>query len=299
MPAETAALPRVRLLGDGIVYAGPMRPGHTVRQSATLLCAVDGAPFTVDCEGQTVAAPALLVRPMVRKAVLSGSRPMVLIDLEPHHAHYRSFHGVPHPGVQALPPPAAARFADLAQRLSHGLLAGHALDAQAHAIAQAVARSLPPPAPLDERVRMLMALLDEDPGAELERLAPHVGISPHHASRLFNQGLGLSMRRYALSVKIRAAASFMGSDLPLTQIAQAAGFVDSAHFARVWMQCYGHAPSQFFQPDRVQLDSTDQPDWLMWYLARRDRSLPSRGPDAQTPWIHRRAAPGAVRTDAA
>lgn len=58
------------------------------------------------------------------------------------------------------------------------------------------------------------------------------------------------MRQYALAVKIRRAALFFGSGLPLTHIAQAAGFTDSSHFARVWQRCYGAAPSRYFAQHR-------------------------------------------------
>jgi AraC-like DNA-binding protein len=120
----------------------------------------------------------------------------------------------------------------------------------------------------------------------------------HHASRLFHQGLGLPLRRYALSIKIRAAASFMGSGLSLTQIAQAAGFVDSAHFAKVWSQCYGAAPSRFFDTGCTHIDQADQPDWLLWYLAQRDRDLPPPAADAQTPWVQPRTPARHARTAA-
>ena len=87
----------------------------------------------------------------------------------------------------------------------------------------------------------------------------------------------------------------MGSGLALTQIAQAAGFVDSAHFAKVWAQNYGAAPSRFFDTASTHIDQTDQPDWLLWYLAQRDRDLPPPAPGAQTPWVHRRRTPRTPR----
>lgn len=286
----TTSWRRVRMLGDCLIYAGAIRQGSTERPAASLLCAVDGAPFTITCGGQAVTATALLVRPMVHKTIYlpPGHPTMLLIDLEPNYPSYRRFHGIPDPGVLALPATQATRIRALARDFAAGQLIGEALDAQVREMVDVIARTLPPPPPLDERVRLLMSLLNEDPGIGLSQLTARLGISPHHASRLFCQNMGLSMRRYAQSVKIRAAASFLGSHQPLTYIAQAAGFADSAHFAKVWMQSYAHPPSHFFNPEGLQLDTTDQPDWLTWYFARRDRSLPPPAPGAQVFLLHRR-----------
>lgn len=286
---------RVRLLGDAIVFACPGMRNTTQRHAATLLCSTDGQALRATCQGRTVEAPALLIAPMVCKTVEALGRPLLLIDLEPSHPHYRHFQALAVPGIQALQGAQGAALQDLGRAFAAGQLQGQAVDAQVREAVAATVRQLQQPAPLDPRTRKLMCLLDEDPGAELERLAPLLGLSAHHASRLFHQGLGLPLRRYALSIKIRAAASFMGSGLSLTQIAQAAGFVDSAHFAKVWSQCYGAAPSRFFDTGCTHIDQADQPDWLLWYLAQRDRDLPPPAADAQTPWVHRRRTPRAPR----
>lgn len=303
-PADGAPRARMRLLGDAIVFACPGMENTTVRHAATVLCATDTRPLRATCGGQTVAGQVLLVRPMARKTIQALGQPLVLVDLEPTHPQYRRLQAPGAPGVQALDAGDCAGFLDMARAFAAGRLQGRALDAGVREAMDAIARPFRAPAPLDARVRRLMSLLDEDPGAELERLARPLDLSPHHASRLFGRGLGLPLRRYALSIKIRAAASFMGSGLALTQVAQAAGFVDSAHFAKVWAQCYGAPPSQFFPADATLLDTADQPDWLLWYLARRDSDLPPPPPDAQTPWVHRRpvrrAGPwGAGVTDSA
>lgn len=286
---------RVRLLGDAIVFACPGMRNTTQRHAATLLCSTDGQALQARCQGHTVQAPALLIAPMACKTVDALDRPLLLIDLEPGHPHYRHFQALAAPGVQALQGAPCAALQDLGRAFAAGRLQGQAVDAQVREAVAATVHQLPQPKPLDPRVRKLMCLLDEDPGAVLERLAPSLGLSAHHASRLFHQGLGLPLRRYALSIKIRAAASFMGSGLALTQIAQAAGFVDSAHFAKVWAQNYGAAPSRFFDTANTHIDQTDQPDWLLWYLAQRDRDLPPPAPGAQTPWVHRRRTPRTPR----
>lgn len=303
-PADGGPRARVRLLGDAIVFACPGMENTTVRHAATVLCATGAQPLHATSDGQTVAGQVLLVRPMASKTIQALGQPLVLVDLEPTHPQYRRLQAPGAPGVQALDASGCAGFLDMARAFAAGRLQGRALDTGVREAIEAIARRFPARAPLDPRVRRLMSLLDEDPGAELERLARQLDLSPHHASRLFGRSLGLPLRRYALSIKIRAAASFMGSGLALTQVAQAAGFVDSAHFAKVWAQCYGAPPSQFFPAGAAHIDMADQPDWLLWYLARRDSDLPPPPPDAQTPWVHRRPARrgrsgGATATDSA
>ncbi len=296
---------RVRLMGDAIVFACPGMQNLTVRHAVTVLCATGPQPLHVRCNGQMVAGQVLLIRPMAHKTIHAIDQPLVLADLEPAHPQYRRLHAPGAPPVQALDARTSAPFLDMARAFATGRLQGRALDASARQAIDALAQPFAVPAPLDPRVRRLMCQLDEDPGAELGGLAGALDLSPHHASRLFGQGLGLPLRRYVLSVKIRAAASFMGSGLALTQIAQAAGFVDSAHFSKVWVQCYGASPSQFFDGNRTHIDMADQPDWLLWYLARRDSDLPPPASSVQTPWIHRHRtrggapkAPGATDTAA-
>lgn len=292
-PAPGGAAARVRLMGDSLAFACPGMENTTVRHSVTVMCAIGDKPLAISCDGAMVEGQVLLIQPMVRKKVHAIGVPLVLIDLEPTHPQYRRLISHNAPDVQALDATACTGFLDMARAFEAGTLRGRALDVRARQAIDTIAAQFPARPPLTALVHKLMLMLDEDPGAELDQLVEQLGVSSHHTSRLFCQELGLPLRRYALSVKIRAASSFMGSGLPLTQVAQAAGFVDSAHFAKVWLQCYGASPSQFFHLGPPHLDTADQPDWLLWYMARRDRSqeVPAPLPDAQTPLIHRRVSP--------
>ncbi len=292
-PAPGGAAARVRLMGDSLAFACPGMENTTVRHSVTVMCAIDDKPLAISCDGGMVEGQVLLIQPMARKTVHAIDVPLFLIDLEPTHPQYRRLIAHNAPDVQALNVSACTGFLDMARAFEAGSLRGRAFDVSARQAIDAIAAQFPARPPLTAFVHKLMLMLDEDPGAELDQLVVQLDVSSHHASRLFFQDLGLPLRRYALSVKIRAASSFMGSGLPLTQVAQAAGFVDSAHFAKVWLQCYGASPSQFFHLGPPHLDTADQPDWLLWYMARRDRSqaVPAPLPDAQTPLIHRRVLP--------
>jgi AraC-like DNA-binding protein len=257
-----------RLLGDGIVYASTGLDTWTVRHAATVVVAVSPRePAFVTAQGR-VQGRLLVVRPMVPKRLLALQAPLVLIDLEPNHPLYRCFLRAPDdpgaPGTCALPLAQHPAMLDMAQGFFDGRLRGHALDGAVQQALQQLVRAFPEPPPLDERVRRMMALLDEDPTRSLTDLARDVGVSPHRASQLFSRSLGLPWRRYVLSVKIRRAAGYMGSGRRLTDVAQAAGFVDSAHFAKVWIQCYGASPSAFFPAERTAMDAQALPDWRRW-----------------------------------
>lgn len=298
-PPTEAAQTRMRLLGDAIVFACAGMQNTTTRHAVTLLCSLDGQALHASTPSTTVAGQVLLIAPMAAKTICALDCPLVLVDIEPAHPRYRHFTRPGTAELQALDTDHCQPLRAMAQAFAAGQLHGQAVDASVRAAVDALAKRQASPGTLDARIRQLMGLLDENPCAELTELAPQVGLSPHHASRLFAQVLGLPLRRYALAVKIRAAASFMGSGLPLTQIAQAAGFVDSAHFSKVWVQCYGAPPSHFFNPAKVHVDQTDQPDWLLWYLAQRDGNLPPPAAGAQSPWVHRQRKLRAPRLRAA
>lgn len=273
-----AAGGRARLLGDGIIYASPGLDTWTVRHAATVVVAVTGqAPALVSAQG-VVQGPLLVVRPLVPKRLLAPQAPLVLIDLEPNHPLYRWFHHAPDaPGAPGLCAPDLDRLVELrylAQGFYQGRLRGDDVDRAVQRALQGLVAGFAEPPPLDDRVQRMMALLDDCPTLALPDLARCVGVSAHRASQLFSHSLGLPLRRYVLSAKIRRAATFMGSGRRLTDVAQAAGFVDSAHFAKVWMLNYGAPPSAFFPAARTAMAAQALPDWTRWRVARRPPGLP-------------------------
>ncbi len=281
---------RVRPMGDAAVFACAGMENTTQRHAATILCTTGVAPLRVECGDQTVEAHILAIKPMVLKTIRALDRPVVLIDMEPSHPLYRYFHGVDACGVQALARESCPTLMAMAGRFESGALCGAELDRCARQAIDEVAKQFPKCPPLDRRVIQLMYMLTESPGASLEALATTLGMSAHHASRLFSTGLGIPTRRYLLSCKIRAATSFLGSGRPLTEIAVASGFVDSAHFSKVWTQNYGSPPSQFYNDQQTRVDTAELPDWLEWYLAHRDADLPRAKTGSSTPWLYRPAA---------
>lgn len=82
----------------------------------------------------------------------------------------------------------------------------------------------------------------------LATLAKAVHRSPSRLAHRFRKATGVSMRRYVLWCRLRAAldAALRGSSL--TEAAHLAGFADSAHLSRTFRAMFGVAPSFFFKP---------------------------------------------------
>lgn len=248
---DTLAATRLGLLGDCFIYAAPALDSSVCRHSVTLACALTAEPLTVTAGARQWQGRLLAVRPFVARHMASAGQPAVLIDLEPLHPRYNAFSR----------PAGAAPVLALDDRRFAGLLAcaeSFALQARSGRQLQAalqlqisdLADSLGHHKPPDPRVLQMMTALRLDPGLSLAALGQPVGLSATRASRSFVESLGITVRQYALSVKIRQAAGFYGSGRPLTEVAQIAGFTDSAHLARVWRRCYGGSPSHFFAEHR-------------------------------------------------
>lgn len=87
-----------------------------------------------------------------------------------------------------------------------------------------------------------------DGSITLAALAKTVHRSPSRLAHRFREATGVSVRRYVLWCRLRAAldAAMRGSSL--TEAAHLAGFADSAHLSRTFRSMFGVAPSFFFKP---------------------------------------------------
>lgn len=258
MPIE----PRLGLLGDSFIYACPSVRSDVCRHSVTLVCALSAEPLTVAVGARQWRGRLIAVRPFTRRRIDSGGRPVALIDLEPPHPRYNTFSRPPGPQpAQVLD---ATRFDGLlgcARAFASQALAGRRLRATVQLQVDDAADSIAPAEPIDPRVLQMMAALRLEPGTALAALGAQVGLSGPLASRAFVDALGLTVRQYALATKIQRAAMFFGSGRALTDIAQASGFTDSAHLAKVWQRCYGASPSHFFAAHRSTEDGRVEHAW--------------------------------------
>jgi len=89
----------------------------------------------------------------------------------------------------------------------------------------------------------------------LEEISQVTAISRRHVERLFRQHLGRSPARYYLDVRLeRARRLLRHSNLPIVEVAIAAGFVSASHFSKRYRERYGGTPQadrQEYEPDLV------------------------------------------------
>lgn len=270
---EPLATTRLGLLGDCFIYAAPALRSSVCRHSVTLACALTSHPLTVRVGARQWQGRMLAVRPFVAREMESAGQPAVLIDLEPLHPRYCAF-SRPSGGdpVLVLDHQRFAGLAACAQAFALHALTGRQLHAAVQLQVAQVADSLGRHEPTDPRVLQMMAALRLDPGLGLAALGKPLGMSATHASRSFVEALGITVRQYALSVKIQRAAGFYGSGRALTDVAQLAGFSDSAHLAKVWRRCYGGSPSRYFGEHRSAEDGRVEHAWrqtVSWEPQRR------------------------------
>jgi AraC family transcriptional regulator len=95
-------------------------------------------------------------------------------------------------------------------------------------------------------LRRVIDRLHVETGTEwsLSDLAEEAGVHPGHLSRAFRQRLGMRMGDYVSRIRLDRALSLLAGGERLSDIAQACGFSDHAHFARVCRAMTGSAPSE-------------------------------------------------------
>lgn len=103
-------------------------------------------------------------------------------------------------------------------------------------------------------------------------VAETVALSESRFEHLFRHHVGIPFRRYLLWARVREALKLMADDSPLTEVAQAAGFFDSAHFSRTFRRMIGVAPSVLLRSASLFVDNAE--------AARPAQRPADGGPDA-------------------
>ncbi len=100
------------------------------------------------------------------------------------------------------------------------------------------------------RVREYMeAHLDER--IDLSTLARAAGLSVHHFARQFRQSTGVTPHHYLTHKRVERAQEMLArTELPLSEIAHAAGFFDQSHLARHFRHTLGITPREFRRSQR-------------------------------------------------
>ena len=80
----------------------------------------------------------------------------------------------------------------------------------------------------------------------LTQIAAEVGVHPVYLATAFRQKFGITIGEFVRKLRIEhACAELMKGDLPLTEIALQAGFVDQSHFSKVFKMYVGMTPHKY------------------------------------------------------
>nr|WP_298115066.1 helix-turn-helix domain-containing protein [uncultured Pseudomonas sp.] len=207
----------------------------------TLLVASGPVPLELEIEGQPVTAAGWLLAPELRRR-FSHPQPHISITIEPGHATYsRLLAWARLSPLKCQQLDDAVAISELAAIIDQGNLASclnRLLDLHHQPI------STPNP-----RLAYLLSLIDE---ADTEITAEDIWqvfrqrypSTQAHCSHWLQECLGIPLRKLLLWRKLRRAVDMLGDAKPLTEIAHAAGFADSAHLSRICLRTFGLNPSQ-------------------------------------------------------
>lgn len=250
MPATN----QLHLWDDRFFYITPtIQSGLTARSSATLLASATGRPFTLVTEdGSVLRCTAALIAPHVPRQLDADGCGLLSLNTDPASDAFRQL--ATRLDGKGIVPLDSACFGALRDRfegalhrqLGHAQLR-HLSDGMLGALCGASQQRAPPAeVALDQRVERVLQEVRAASArgvVPLQELAEVACLSPDRLTHLFREQTGLSIKRYLLWSKIRRAVQMMVSGRPLTEIALAGGFTDSAHMSRTFQRYFGLPPS--------------------------------------------------------
>ena len=102
-------------------------------------------------------------------------------------------------------------------------------------------------------VEQAMSFIQEHLQSKLSRqeVAEQVHLNPEYLSKLFRKEMGLSLKDYILTEKMKQAASLLtDSNLPIGLIASKVGFDNFSHFSRTFQNYYKMPPKDYRQQNK-------------------------------------------------
>lgn len=109
---------------------------------------------------------------------------------------------------------------------------------------------------LDPVLRWLAAHPDADP--DLHRLADLACLSPYHFHRVYRAMMGETVNATVQRIRMhRAAAALAGSQAPLRDVAQRAGYESDAAFNRAFGAVFGIPPGRYRAARSLPLDTQE------------------------------------------
>jgi AraC family transcriptional regulator len=174
----------------------------------------------------------------------------LLVEIEPALLERLAEVGEVPAAAQSCPPAArgvAGRLLAEAERpdaLSGLAVEGLVLELLAQAARQDAAGRTGRPAWLDSVVRRIERRMPSPP--RLQELAAEAGVHPTHLARALRRFRGESYGELVRRLRCEAARqALLESDMPLSEVALAAGFCDQSHFTRSFRRSTGQTPGVF------------------------------------------------------
>lgn len=249
-------------LGDGArIFASDWIVSEpSLRHYAAVYITANREAMTLAVDSASATYQAAALRQMTVRAVSARNAQALLFQLDPLNRHFPRFRAIGRPGVLGLDRKRFARFDEQFQAAYLGNLSVQQASALLSNVIDAVLPLLPPTKEIDVRVQEVINLLRGDHNFRLDRLAAAVDLSYDRLSHLFVDSMGLPLRAYQSWCKLHKAITLFRGDatLRLTDIAHAAGFTDSSHLCRTFIQAHGAPPSYFLNRDYVTIIS---PSW--------------------------------------
>lgn len=97
-------------------------------------------------------------------------------------------------------------------------------------------------------IRMAKQYLQENysRSVSLEDVAEAIGLSPAYLSTMFKKELGINFSDFLISCRMEAAKELLkGSDLPIAEVAERVGYLDSRYFSKTFHKVVGLKPSVY------------------------------------------------------
>lgn len=255
----------LHLWDDGFIYITPaIQSGLTARPVLTLLASISGHPFTLEArDGTRVHCTAAVVAPDVPRRLDAQGCGLISINLDPATSTYQMLSTWI--GGRSIVPLDARVFGALRDSFEpalHGVLRDAQLRSLSYRMVDAVSGSVDLSRGMDSRIERMLQLIRTNPSfLQRDDLTAAACLSGGRLSHLFQEQVGLSVKRYLLWTKLRRSAAQLAEGQRLTHIAQASGFSDSAHMSRTFRDLFGLQPSFLARQVKVVTDGCSPDPW--------------------------------------